>query len=286
MLLHMDEEPYNFATWHALRCAIRHGVNPTFFAWQNILRRYPPPFSWFEQQNFAAATLAIAGNADAAAVLSEKGFAGDIVEIPQFGVDDAKFSPGDRAIRSANSDMLFRIGYAGGLLPEKGIDLLIRACKQLTGRWQLKIAGEGRAAASLHRLITELECKERVHFCGKIESAQIAGFYRELDVLVLPSRTTPRWKEQFGRVLTEAMACGAVVVGSDSGEIPKVIGDAGLIFAENNVGQLRAALQQLLDNPQLCAELAEQGRKRVLDEYTMAQIAERTVEVYQTLCTL
>ena len=53
---------------------------------------------------------------------------------------------------------------------------------------------------------------------------------RALDALVLPSESTPLWKEQFGHVLIEAMACGVPVVGSDSGAIPEVIGEAGLLF--------------------------------------------------------
>ena len=64
----------------------------------------------------------------------------------------------------------------------------------------------------------------------QIPSDQVAVEMRKLHALVLPSRTTPRWKEQFGRVLIEAMACGVPPVGSDSGEIPHVIDDAGLVF--------------------------------------------------------
>ncbi len=106
-------------------------------------------------------------------------------------------------------------------------------------------------------------------------------FYRRLDVLALPSRTTPTWKEQFGRVLIEAMACGVPVVGSDSGEIPHVIGDAGLIFAEDDVAALRTHLQRLADDAVQRLHLGEMGRERVLARYTMARIAQETVAVYE-----
>jgi quercetin dioxygenase-like cupin family protein len=87
----------------------------------------------------------------------------------------------------------------------------------------------------------------------------------QLDALVLPSLTRPNWKEQFGRVLVEAMACGVPVVGSDSGEIPRVIGQAGLSFPEGDAGALRASLAELMGSERRRAELGARGRIRVLE---------------------
>ena len=175
------------------------------------------------------------------------------------------------------------IGYAGGLVPEKGVDLILRACAGLAGDWRLTLAGAGEARAELERLAAALHSADHIRFAGRIGSGAMPQFYHELDVLVLPSRTRPNWKEQFGRVLVEAMACGVAVVGSDCGEIPQVIGDAGLVFAEENVVALREALQCLLDSPEERQRLAAAGRQRVLDHFTMQQIAEQTVAVYRTL---
>jgi glycosyltransferase involved in cell wall biosynthesis len=108
-------------------------------------------------------------------------------------------------------------------------------------------------------------------------------YYHQLDALVLPSRTRPNWKEQFGRVLVEAMACGVPVIGSDSGEIPYVIGDAGLIFPEGQIEILRAHLSRLLADPDLRADLTRRGRERVLDRFTQAQVANQTYQVYRAL---
>jgi len=106
-------------------------------------------------------------------------------------------------------------------------------------------------------------------------------FYRRLDVLVLPSRSRPNWVEQFGRVLVEAMACGVPVVGSDCGEIPHVIGDAGLVFPEGDAEALRAHLSRLMADADLRADLARRGRERVLARYTQARVAEETVTFYR-----
>ena len=147
------------------------------------------------------------------------------------------------------------------------------------------IAGEGVEKARLQRLAGELGIADRVRFLGRRPSTQMPDVYRSLDVLVLPSRRQRNWKEQFGRVLVEAMACGVPVVGSDCGEIPHVVGGAGLIFPEGDVAALRERLARLLDDADLRADLARRGRQRVLAHYTQAQVAAATFRVYQEMLT-
>lgn len=278
-IVHMDEEPYNLATWLGLRTAARIGAFGTFFTWQNLYRRYPPPFRWLEQQNYRRATVAIAGNQDAAAVLRRKGYAGELAVIPQFGVDPEIFHPPPAVTRQA----ALQIGYAGGLLPEKGVDLLLRAGATLHGDWQLHVVGEGSARHHLQQLAVQLQIADRVRLGNRLNSAEMPAFYQTLDVLVLPSRTLSNWKEQFGRVLIEAMASGVVVVGSDSGEIPNVIGDAGLIFKEDDALDLCQQLQFILEHPAERIRLGQAGRQRVLACYTMASVAQQTMTVYRKL---
>jgi glycosyltransferase involved in cell wall biosynthesis len=279
-VLHMDEEPYNLATYLALGIAQRLGISALFFTWQNLLRNYPPPFAWWERVNYRRAGHALAGNQDAAAVLRWKGYQGPLTVLPQFGVDPAIFSCAS-ASRAAGAPL--RIGYAGGLLPEKGLDLLLQACAGLRGEWRLTLVGEGESRAALVALAAKLDVRDRVRFEPRLQSHAMPVFYQALDVFVLPSRTLPTWKEQFGRVLIEAMSCAIPVVGSNSGEIPNVMGEAGLLFAEGDVDALRGHLQRLLDDPGLRANLGQAGRERVLAHYTMQKIAAETVNVYHAL---
>ena len=281
-VLHMDEEPYNLATWLALRAAAGRRIPATFFTWQNLNRRYPLPFSRFERDNYRCAPVAIAGNQDAHCVLRAKGYSGRIAVIPQFGVDPTIFRPADVHAGFAPQP-LFRIGYAGGLLAEKGIDDLLRACARLDGVWELTLVGEGEAQPALADLAAELRIAGRVHFVGRVESTAMPTVYCAFDTVVLPSRSTPSWKEQFGRVLVEAMACEVSVVGSDSGEIPNVIGDAGLIFPEGNVAELARHLRTLMHDLALRQQLGAAGRQRVLGRFTMARIAAESVAVYSAL---
>ena len=90
-VVHMDEEPYNLATWHALRLAQRFGAKTLFFSWQNLLRQYPFPFNYFEREVLRLAQAAIVGNQEAVAVWRAKGYTGPISVIPQFGVDPEIF---------------------------------------------------------------------------------------------------------------------------------------------------------------------------------------------------
>jgi glycosyltransferase involved in cell wall biosynthesis len=279
-ILHMDEEPYNLATWLGVRQAKKAGVKSLFFSWQNICQKYPFPFNWVERQVLSAVDYALMGNQAAVEVWEEKGYQGHYQVIPQFGVRPDIYSPPP----GRDEGRTFVIGSAGRrLVPEKGIDLLLRAAANLPGIWRVQIAGEGPARPELEKLALELGIKERVHFDGVIASSQMPAYLRQLNVLVVPSRTLPNWKEQFGRILIEAMACGVPVIGSDSGEIPNVIGEAGLIFPEDDVPALTNHLLTLLKDESLRRRLEQAGRERILNHYTQEQIAAKTVEVYREM---
>ncbi len=279
-VFHIDEEPYNFATRHAMGLARRLGIAACFFTWQNLNRRYPLPFRAWERFNFAHAAHAIAGNHAAAQVLRAKGFAGPVTVIPQFGIDPQLFTL-PALPRPAGRP--FTIGYAGGLVPEKGLDTLLQACIQLEDDWRLQLAGSGAQLTELQNLAQGLGIGARVTWQAKIPSTQMPGFYQSLDAFVLPSRTRPNWMEQFGRVLVEAMACGVPVVGSSSGEIPFVLGDAGLIFPEGDAAGLAACLRKLQHDQALRESLAGRGRARVLEHYTQERIARETSDVYRAM---
>jgi glycosyltransferase involved in cell wall biosynthesis len=277
-VLHVDEEPFNLATVHAMSLAKRRGIPTTFFTLANIRRRLPPPFSLFEQACYRWSPRAIAASADAAAVLESKGYAKPIDVIPQFGIDPDLFRPAD-----GRPERPFTIGYVGRLAREKGVHVLVSALARTKGDWRLLVVGEGREREELRRQVASARVDSRVEFRPPVPSTRVPEVLRGVDALVLPSLTTRTWKEQFGRVLVEAMSCGVPVVGSSSGEIPSVIGDAGIITPEGDAGALAEALTNLVANPAEHARLAERGRRRVVERYTHAAIAAQYRAAYDRL---
>ncbi|MEO0561778.1 MAG: glycosyltransferase family 4 protein [Chloroflexota bacterium] len=276
-VVHIDEEPYNVASWHALYHA-QHAAKTLFFSWQNIQRDYPPPFSWGERWVLNTVDAGIAGTDSAAEVWRAKGYTGPLTVIPQFGTDPDLFQPaGNRP------DRPFTVGYVGRLVPEKGVDLLLRAVASTDNTTQLRFIGGGPERASLGALAAELGIANRVTFIAQVPSTEMPAQFHTFDVLALPSLTRPNWKEQFGRVLTEAMASGVPVIGSDSGAIPGVVGDAGLIVPEGDPHALCSALSQLRDDTAFRARLGRAGRTRVEAGFTHEQIAAATVDVYAKL---
>ncbi len=293
-VVHVDEEPYNLATLQALRLAAAVRARSLFFTWQNLHRRYPAPFRWMEQYSFDRVDCAIAGNAEAVEVLRRKGFQKPVKVIPQFGVDPDIFSCQLSAISyqlsatSPQSSVLspqssFRIGYVGRLVEQKGILDLLEAVAGIAGDYTLTLVGAGPLQGVVESRAAELGIADRLKIIPGVPSQEMPRILNGFDVLVLPSRTRSNWKEQFGRALVEAMACQIPVVGSDSGEIPNVIGDAGLLFPEGDVDTLRAQLEKLAASIELRRNLGERGRTRVLERFTQARVAEQTYQVYRTL---
>ncbi len=277
-LIHIDEEPYNLAAGLAALAARRRGIPSVFFAWQNLVRRYPPPFSLIERFCYRTCG-AIAGTEQAAQVLRAKGFSGPLAIIPQFGIDPQRFSAagGDPA---AGGDLV--VGFAGRLVPEKGLTTLLRAAELLDPPPRLRLAGSGPLAGELRRADADGPLAGRVEVLGRFDSDQMPEFLNSIQVLVLPSLDRTNWMEQFGRVLIEAMACERVVVGSDSGAIPLVIGDAGPIVPQADAGALAQVLDRL-HSSDLRRRYGAAGRRRVLDNFTHARVAEASADFYARL---
>jgi glycosyltransferase involved in cell wall biosynthesis len=292
-IFHIDEEPYNLATFQAMWLAQSRSIPTVVFSWQNLLRRYPPPFNFLERYVLNHTDALLVGNQEAAEVWRRKNYRGPMHRIPQFGVDPAIYYRRERVSRRGKISVFKRrnvgttsqpalvIGYVGRLVEEKGIEILLHAVRKLQGPWMLQILGDGPDRKRLEQMAQWLGVAPRVTFDQKMPSSHLPNYFSGLDVLVLPSLSRSNWKEQFGRVLIEAMACDVITVGAESGAIPEVIGEAGLTFPEGDVDALHDRLQRLLEDTGLRQELRQKGHKRVTENYTQAAIARHTIEVYR-----
>ncbi|MFP4466119.1 MAG: glycosyltransferase family 4 protein [Candidatus Goldiibacteriota bacterium] len=277
-VVHVEEEPFNMACFQFVRGAKKQGIKTLFFTWENIMRDYGFLRSRFEKYVLKNADAAAAGNAEGADILKQKGFNGPVKVIPQYGLNPEDFSAVERNGSGKN------IVYAGRLIPEKGVEILLKAVSGLENTAVNLIGtGEPGYVSSLKELARELNISDRVFFHGYTDRDKMKGIMSEMDIFVLPSLTAGNWKEQFGRVIIEAFASKIPVIGSSSGEIPHVIGDAGLVFEEGNAADLGRCIKKLSDNSGLRRELAIKGYNRMLDRFTNRKIAGMLSEFYRSI---
>jgi glycosyltransferase involved in cell wall biosynthesis len=279
-LIDMGHEPYSVAaaqiltlcSWFAPQVPIVMQVN------QNILHNYPPPFNWLEQRAFKRVAAAFACSESVREVVRAKGFDKAVPIVP-FGVNTEAFRP--RPVRSDKSDRPLTIGYVGRMLPGKGLNILADALEELKDKsWRLLVVGDGSEREKFERQLAEAGLLDRAEFTGAVTFSLVPEFFHKLDVMVIPTETTKRIREQFGRVIVEAMASGVPVIGSTCGAIPEVIGDAGLVFPEGDTRALARALRQMLSDENLRERLALAGLARV-EHYSWDRVAEKTYALYQ-----
>ncbi len=249
-----------------------------FFTWWNLPYMPRGIKKWAESFNFAHSACAIAGNSAAREVLREHGFSRPVFILPQLGIDTAAYGNLELARRN---DGRFTIGYAGRIAEEKGVLDLLTAVSQMEHKKNVSLyfVGAGDALEQAKQFAAQNSVALIHH--PAVRNEELPEHLAKMDALVLPSRTTPTWVEQFGHILLEAMACGVPVIGSSSGEIPNVIGEAGLIFDEGNSAQLAALLDRLSLSEDERNHLAMLGRKRVEEHFTNEKIAEAQMKIYE-----
>jgi glycosyltransferase involved in cell wall biosynthesis len=250
---------------------------------QNIDKALPPPFSLYRRRTFRSADFLIGRNHEAIANGRRRKYHGPAAVVPN-GVDTAVFRPtcGSELGLKPPADA-FTVGYVGRLVEEKGITDLIESLRYTPGCVSLLIVGSGPMAEELRRRVAADNLAGRVKFQPQAPPAELAALIQSMDLLVLPSRTTATWKEQFGRVLIEAYACRVPVVGTSSGAIPEVVGNGGIIVPERDPRALAQAIRQLFEDPAHRDRLAENGYRTVHARYSWECIAAKMREIYQSL---
>jgi glycosyltransferase involved in cell wall biosynthesis len=280
-LIHAEDEPDSLAALQVLiaRRFFAPHAKLILHTWQNINRKKRPLVKLVTNVALQASTGILCSNVEGVEVLREMGFKGAIDIVPPEGIDVEWFKP--PLIKQRNER--FTILYAGRFAEEKGLDILLKALALISGVVSLVLVGDGPLKNILMGQAKDLGINEQVQFLPPVEQDGMPNLYARADALVLPSRGTAVWKEQYGRVLLEAMACKVPVIGSDSGAIPEVIGDAGLVFRENDVQSLASCIRLLVESPALLNDLAERGYQRVTSLFSQNEIARKTNEFYRKI---
>jgi glycosyltransferase involved in cell wall biosynthesis len=286
-IVHCWEEPFVLSS---LQVSLwRRSGKLVYYTFQNINKIYPPPFSWIERYSVNRCQGWIAAGYSVDRTLGMRAGYGERPHcVIPLGVDTAVFCPDREAGLSVRRQLGWKeggppvVGYLGRFVAEKGILLLLRVLDRLRVAWRALFVGGGPLEGCLRRW-AERQGPERVQVVTGVAHQAVPRYLNAMDVLAAPSQTTPRWKEQLGRMLIEAMACGVPVAGSDSGEIPHVVSQAGCIVAEKDEAAWIATLERLLSCPEVRRELAQAGRERAESVFAWPHIARRHLDFFLQL---
>jgi glycosyltransferase involved in cell wall biosynthesis len=273
-VIDLYEEPFSLVALQTLlaRDILAPRAALVFYSAVNVVRDWRWPYRAVERVVLRRADGAYAPNHDVPNVLRAKGFPPDRpVHVIPLGVDVERFAT------AAAMDLAGvgrpRVGFVGRLEPVKGLGVLMQAFERLPTRASLVVAGEGSERGLL--------VGDRVHALAPVAYENLPSLLKSLDVLVLPSVTIlPLHREQFGRVLVEAMAAGVPVVGSSSGAIPEVIGDAGLVVPERDPVALASAIDTVLGDAALRQRLVERGARRARMHFDWSVVATQTLNLF------
>ncbi|RAQ41438.1 glycosyltransferase family 4 protein [Arthrospira sp. O9.13F] len=284
-----------FAEFITLNKLLGIGAKNVFFTWWNLPYTLKFPVSLLEQYNLGNTDGIIVGNQDGAEILRDHGYQGPMEVMPQLGVDETLFKPEPQPELRAELGIepdTFVVGFVGRFVEEKGLITLAKALAQVKHHpWKWLLLGRGELRSPLLDLAQELGIQDRLIIVESVAHERVWQYINVMNTLVLPSETTYKfktltsvgWKEQFGHVLIEAMACQVPLIGSDSGEIPYVIDQAGLVFPEGNPEALADCLEKLISNPDLTQELGQRGYERAQSCYTNHALAKQQLEFYKQL---
>jgi glycosyltransferase involved in cell wall biosynthesis len=286
--VHCWEEPYilsgaQTAWWTPPRVPL------VYYTFQNLNKHYPPPFSWIEQYcvDRCAAWLPAGETVRDTLLARSCGYDRKPYRVMPLGVDTNLFHPDPAAGAALRTGIGWNnagppvVGFLGRFVPEKGLDLLTGVLDRLRTPWRALFIGSGQMEAQLRDW--ERSHPDNVRILTGIKHHEVPAYLNAIDLLCAPSQTAPHWREQFGRMLIEALASGVPIVASDSGEIPYVVGDAGMIVPEKDSHAWEVAIGELLENPGRRADFSSSGRQRAQSRYAWPVVAHQHLDFFESL---
>jgi glycosyltransferase involved in cell wall biosynthesis len=275
-VVHIEEEPWTQVAALALRLARRSDIQSVVSTAESVTQPHTIGERLRRERSLRLATGVMASNKLALALATKRRPTAPRLALPQLGVTPPPAKPREPQPNLA-------IAFVGRLVPERGLDLLFRACVGLAGKWTLSVIGTGPSQEELEQLAQRLGIAARISWLGALPRQVVDEMWAKLDCLVLPSRTTERWVMAVGRAALHAMAHGVAVVGTSSGALPELLGDAGRIVPEEDASALAAILQELCADRSECERLGSVGRRRALEEFSDDAIARKVLTFWRTL---
>lgn len=288
--IYVHHEPYGLATAQLyLANRVTGRVPIGFYAAQNILKNYPPPFRWLEHYVLRHSDFSFPVTDGALEVLRTKGYTGNAEVLP-LALDQNVYSPRVEWAKAKRRELGipsegFCFGYLGRFVEEKGLLSFLKAAASLRDlSWNCLLVGNGPQEAELRAAVASLRLEKHILFHGYVPHQEVAGWLTLFDALVLPSETRPNWKEQFGRVIVEANACETPVIGTDSGEIRRVVESTGggVMVPEADPASLAAAMRAWVLEPHRARELALVGAAAARTLFDQERLARRFIAAIES----
>ena len=270
-IVQIEEPPASAAADALASLCRRAGIPYALFSSESL----PRGLGLFERvragRTLGGASGVIGGNRLAEDLLRAQARGAVSVVLPQTGI---ALPP----LIAPRRDPVLSVGFAGRLVPERGLDFLVRALGQTFGGWTLSILGAGPAQESVEALIQKLGLASRIRWMGGLRREALEELWPRLDCLVVPSHDTSTWVERQAPLLLEAMARGIAPVVTPAGALPDIVGPAGIVARD--IEQLTAALQQFVSDRAACRAAGIAARQRVQEHFVDSAVAARTLEFW------
>ncbi|MDB5349156.1 MAG: glycosyltransferase family 1 protein [Planctomycetota bacterium] len=285
-LVHCWEEPFIVAAGQVARWT-PPGTPLVFWTAQNLSKSYPPPFRWIERQCIDRCSGWMACGESIVRAMLTRGYGSKPHRIMPLGVDSSRFRPDSAAREWARRKLGWSepgppvVGYVGRFVAEKGLHVMMHALDAVTTPWRALLLGGGPMEGELRRWASKYP--GRAIIAPAVKHDEVPAYINAMDLLLAPSQTAALWREQFGRMLIEAFACGVPVLASDSGEIPFVVADAGRIVPEGDESAWASAIGEILNSPNTREEMRRNGIERVAGNYTWPIVARRHLDFFDEL---
>ena len=284
-------------TWmfsgQAARIREKFGKKLVCLQWENI------PFAYGESGEIRELKAAVRERADHFIAVTERAKEALVLEgvdpgritVVPMGIDTERFHPDEALRRACREDLGISNGevavlFTGRMVWEKGVYDFVHAAKLVKAAAggvpvRYVMVGKGPEREAVMARAGETGMGSSFRFVESHPYDRMPGLFNAADLFVLPSISMRMWKEQFGMVLVEAMACGTPVVSTSSGSISEVVGDAGLLVPANDPGELAKAIAALCLSVDLRRELGERGRTRAVERFGSKTIARQVADVFR-----
>ena len=280
-IIYVNAEPENILMLQVILFAKIYSPKSKiiFVTWRNIkyeLLNYPYKLQLIhrivEKITYKFADACRSFNPTGKELLANAGFKKRIDVIP-WGIDtDLYFFK-----NTEKKDSELTLGYVGRFVKPKGLEMIALAIYNLRKKYPVKgiLVGDGPIKKDLLKTFDRLNISNHITIVNTVKGDEIVSWLHRMDIFLLPSYSTKKWKEQFGRVLVEAMSAGIPVVGSSSGEIPWVIGNSGLVFREGDQLDMEEKISELICDYKKRDSFSILGRESVIKRFEIKLISER-----------